>query len=527
MGGGASAVTDADGRYRLRVPSPGIYNVWLKEFGTDSSKTAAADDGILVEAGKAASSELHLVDGRKVTGKVVDADGIPFAGLTVNCHSPARPPSGGVQSAKTNADGAFEFFLPPGRAYVYAVESVGRTDDDPFGAGRSAHAHITVPPTGVVAPLKLTLQKSEARFGDDGWLIQSTPGTRVVRREAREAVTGAVVDGDGKPVARARVFRYDGPLVPADERGEFRVDAPKGTQFVMHAWAPGYHVWFGTPTSGDVLRVVLEPKPKSADPDWPKREPTGARPSGTLTGRFVFDGEPPAVTDLAPELTKIDPARPQVPGPDGRFSGVEAVYREFLSHGIRPKTDDPSLLVGKDGGVANVVVWVAGKDIPWATPGEWRAVTIRLKDGNYTPRVVVATAGQPLLLENHDPVRFNFHLTLARNDGTNMLLAPRSAEKPLRLTLPTAESVPAPYRSDQGPWATGWLFVHATPFVAVSGADGSFTLTDLPPGEWEFRVWHERQGYLKHWPRGTFKYAVRPGVNSLGVIKIKPECFRR
>jgi hypothetical protein len=60
-----------------------IYNVWLKEVGKDSSTTAAADDGILVEAGKAAGSELHPVVGRKVTGKVVDADGKPLAGLTV------------------------------------------------------------------------------------------------------------------------------------------------------------------------------------------------------------------------------------------------------------------------------------------------------------------------------------------------------------------------------------------------------------------------------------------------------------
>src|SRR5262249_38990872 len=260
--------------------------------------------------------------------------------------------------------------------------------------------------TGDAAPLTLTLRQSEARFGDDGWLKRSTPGTRIVRREAREAVTGAVVDGDGKPGAGAKGFRYDGPLVSADEKGEFRVDAAKGTQFVMHAWAPGYHVWSGTPTSGDVLRIVLESKPKLAEPDRPDREPAGGTRSGTLTGRFVFDGEPPEVKDLAPELTKIDPTQPQVPGPGGRFSGVEAGDREFLGHGIRPKTDDRSLQVGKDGGVANVVIWLASKDVPWTPPGEWPAVTIRLKDGNYAPRVAIATAGQPVLVENHDPVRF-------------------------------------------------------------------------------------------------------------------------
>lgn len=72
-GGGANAVTDADGRYRLPVPSPGIYNVWLKRFDKDPSMTAVADDGILVETGRVAASELHLVVGRKLPGRVVDA----------------------------------------------------------------------------------------------------------------------------------------------------------------------------------------------------------------------------------------------------------------------------------------------------------------------------------------------------------------------------------------------------------------------------------------------------------------------
>ena len=81
-GGGTNAITDAEGRYRLPVPSPGIYNVWLKKFDQDRTMTAAADDGLLVEANKVTSSELWLVKGRKVAGFVVDA-GKPLANMTV------------------------------------------------------------------------------------------------------------------------------------------------------------------------------------------------------------------------------------------------------------------------------------------------------------------------------------------------------------------------------------------------------------------------------------------------------------
>jgi RNA polymerase sigma factor (sigma-70 family) len=267
-GGGASAVTDARGRYRLKVPSPGIYNVWLKAFDKDRTKTAAADDGILVEARKVSTSRLLLVTGRTVAGKVVDADGKPVAGLGVSCHSPARPASGGVESTKTKADGTFEFALPPGGAYVYAVEATKL-----FGRGRSAHAHVQVPAAGDVAAVTLTLQESESKFGDSEWVKRSTPGTEIVRRGQPGTVTGTVVGGDGKPVAGAKVFRYDGPIVAANDRGEFSIQAEKGTQFIAYAFAPGYHVWFGTPTSGDVLKIVLERKEEQKVPPPDKKAP--------------------------------------------------------------------------------------------------------------------------------------------------------------------------------------------------------------------------------------------------------------
>jgi len=262
-------------------------------------------------------------------------------------------------------------------------------------------------------------------------------------------------------------------------------------------------------------------KPNRANqPDVPKL--------GKLTGRFVFDGKVPPIKDLAPELTMVNPDFPQVPGPDGRFSAVEGVYRNFLVRGIRPKTDDPSLLVAKDGGVANVVIWVASKDVPWSPPKEWKPTAIKLQNGNYTPRVTFAATGQPVLVENHDPVGFHFRIdpSRPRNAALSQLLKPNVAD-PLRLIWEEAESFPTKFGSDLGPWATGWLFVHRNSFVAISGPDGSFTLPNLPPGEWEFRVWHERQGFVKHWPKGLFKHTIRPGEIDLGDIRLKPEFFTR
>ncbi len=259
--GGSNDITDADGRYRLSVPSPGIYNVWLEGYDKEPGKTVAADDGVFVEAGKVSTSVLRLQEGRKVKGKVVNFDGSPAAKVEVSCNSAARPHSGGIESVKTKDDGTFEFSLPPGRVFIYATEYVKKTDDNPFGIGNSADAHIEVSAAEVAAPIKLTLAASRSKFGGTEWLKRSTPGTQIVRRIGNQDVTGTVVDENGKVVKGAMVFQEDGKKVTTNEKGEFRVETLKGTQFVLHAYAPGHHLWFGTPTSGDVLKIVLEPKP--------------------------------------------------------------------------------------------------------------------------------------------------------------------------------------------------------------------------------------------------------------------------
>ena len=97
-------------------------------------------------------------------------------------------------------------------------------------------------------------------------MVASAAGTRIVRRMGKQDVLGVVVDAAGTPIPDAKVFKTDGPTVQTDEKGQFHLKVDKGTQFILNVYAPGYHVWFGTPTSGDVLKIVLEPKPAAEAP---------------------------------------------------------------------------------------------------------------------------------------------------------------------------------------------------------------------------------------------------------------------
>ena len=46
------------------------------------------------------------------------------------------------------------------------------------------------------------------------------------------------------------------------------------------------------------------------------------------------------------------------------------------------------------------------------------------------------------------------------------------------------------------PWMRSWIAVMEHPYFAVTGADGSFDLTNVPPGDYTVAVWHEKLGEL-------------------------------
>ena len=43
----------------------------------------------------------------------------------------------------------------------------------------------------------------------------------------------------------------------------------------------------------------------------------------------------------------------------------------------------------------------------------------------------------------------------------------------------------------------GFVFVARNPYYAVVGADGSFKIDDIPPGEYNIKAWHGTLGEQK------------------------------
>jgi beta-lactamase regulating signal transducer with metallopeptidase domain/protocatechuate 3,4-dioxygenase beta subunit len=122
------AVTDREGKYAIGGLSPGKFNVLfgggVRGSAEQPSLTALAVEGVDVSVARPVQADFLASTGRLLSGKVLDSDsGNPLAKIFVGYYGPARPNSGAAcLMVRTNADGSFEFHVPPGVSRIYVAE---------------------------------------------------------------------------------------------------------------------------------------------------------------------------------------------------------------------------------------------------------------------------------------------------------------------------------------------------------------------------------------------------------------------
>jgi hypothetical protein len=241
----------------------------------------------------------------------------------------------------------------------------------------------------------------------------------------------------------------------------------------------------------------------------------GGRASGSLVLRLEYDGTPPAPRELQPQGPRVHTREAdKTIGPP-----KESDVRLFATS----KIVDESLVVGKDRGIANVFVWVRSKDIPFPKPTSLPPVTIAFRHGHIEPHAIAFQAPRRLVLQNDEDVDCNFNLgpQLAYNK-----LFPAHSEGSFDVQPQTLQ-IPSRVTGNIQQWLSAYVFPLAHPFCAVSDERGVARIKYLPPGKWEFQVWHERCGWLKttSWRMGRFTLAIKNGDNDLGTIKLAPDIF--
>jgi hypothetical protein len=148
-----------------------------------------------------------------------------------------------------------------------------------------------------------------------------------------------------------------------------------------------------------------------------------------------------------------------------------------------------TLLIDANGGVRNAVVTIEG--IEKGKPFVLEDHELDNRDCAFVPHVQVVPLGQSLEIVNSDPILHNTHAYLGSRTVFNLALPIQGQRVARRMKQPGIVSV----KCDAGhTWMSAYVLVVNNPYCAVTDSTGFFQITDIPPGSYEVKVWHEALG---------------------------------
>jgi plastocyanin len=165
------------------------------------------------------------------------------------------------------------------------------------------------------------------------------------------------------------------------------------------------------------------------------------------------------------------------------------LHREADPFCAKKPMTDPAVLA-KGGKLQNVWVHVAKGAKETAKPPA-TSVEMDQKDCMYEPRMTSAVVGQKIQAKNGDPVLHNVHTYLGSATLFNKGM-PNDKAAPIEYTAKDEGVIK--WKCDVHPWMRGYIGVSKSGLQAVTGADGSFKIDNVPPGKYTVEAWHEKYG---------------------------------
>jgi hypothetical protein len=201
--------------------------------------------------------------------------------------------------------------------------------------------------------------------------------------------------------------------------------------------------------------------------------------TGAVTGQFILEGEIPKLAPLVKEG-------------DTSVRNPEVCAKQNIP--------DDSLIVDESSkGIANIFVYLQKPpaDMPAdAKESKEKIVKFDQEHCRFIPHALILRTDQSIEVLSSDPIAHNTHVYPIRQDGKNQVLAPndRSGNVKWEFTLP--EKMPTTVKCDVHTWMEArWLIIDH-PYAAITDKEGRFKIENVPAGEHNFMIWHERAGWV-------------------------------
>ncbi len=188
--------------------------------------------------------------------------------------------------------------------------------------------------------------------------------------------------------------------------------------------------------------------------------------AGEISGKISFEGKTPRMKKLKLEADPICVSNNEVP-PAAEW-----------------------LIVDKSGGVKNMIVSVkeglsGSRNLPSET------VVLDQQGCVYRPHVLAVMAGQVVDILNNDGIMHNVHALPKINREFNKAMP--KFKKKITTQFEKSEK-PFKIKCDVHPWMISYIGVFDHPYFAVTGDDGTYSISGLSSGEYVIEAWHERLG---------------------------------
>lgn len=198
----------------------------------------------------------------------------------------------------------------------------------------------------------------------------------------------------------------------------------------------------------------------------PVSTPTPSVDAGKITGTIHFEGKPPA-------RTKIDMSM----DPACAMTAAENDAEQFVVAG---------------GKLANVYVYIKAGAPPSRAATGTAPVVLDQKGCRYAPHVIALQQGGSVEFRNSDPTMHNIHTT-PTNGNASLDVSQGPMGQPQTRQFEQPQTM-LPVRCNNHPWMNAYINVADSPYFAVTGVDGSFTISGLPPGKYTLAAVHEKLG---------------------------------